>query len=173
MPKTRKPWLLILAAVAFGGLLLWFLTAPVPQGGDRVPEMAPVFSLPDLDGKTVSLADFRGKVVLLDFWATWCDPCLEELPDLIKLQDRFKDRGFTIVGVSADLQGAKVVGPFAKKHGINYPILISGGDIPEAYPVPGFPTAFLIDKQGKIYARYLGGQTVEDFSRDIEAALAK
>ncbi len=111
--------------------------------------------------------------MLLDFWATWCEPCVEELPDLVALQKKYKDRGFTVVGVAADEQGARVVAPFVREHHLNYPVLVSGGDVPDEYPVPGFPTAFLIDKDGKIAARFLGGQTADDLSRDIEAALAR
>ncbi len=171
--KAKRRWLIGLAVVLGGAVLFWFLSAPAPEDSEKIPDVAPALSMPGLDGKAVALADFRGKVVLLDFWATWCEPCVEELPDLVALQKKYKARGFTVVGVAADLQGAKVVAPFARAHGINYPVLISGGDVPESYPVPGFPTAFLIGKDGKIAARYLGGQTADDFGRDIEAALAR
>jgi peroxiredoxin len=172
-PSPKKRLLIWLAAVSAAALLLWFLTAPAPDNDEKIPAVAPALTFPDLAGKTVSVADYKGKVVLLAFWATWCEPCIEEIPDLLALQKKYQGKDFTVLAVAADLEGAKTVAPFAKKHGLTYPILVSRGDIPETYPVPGFPTAFLIDKEGKIAARYLGGQTVDDFSKDIDAALAR
>jgi cytochrome c biogenesis protein CcmG, thiol:disulfide interchange protein DsbE len=172
--KAAGRWAVMLAAALGFGVMLWLATAPsVDVNSEKIPSEAPAFSFPDLKGKTVSLSDFRGKVVLLSFWATWCDPCIEEIPDLVKLQKTLGPRGFTILALSADVQGAAVVEPFAREHGINYPVLLTGGDVPESYPVPGFPTAFLIDRQGKIVERILGGRSLAELSRDVEILLAR
>jgi thiol-disulfide isomerase/thioredoxin len=133
---------------------------------------APDFSLPDLAGRTVSLSSFKGRVVLLDFWATWCEPCQEELPELVALHEKYKDRGFSVVGVSMDILGLKVVAPFARENRVPYPLLLSGGMAPEGYPLPGFPAAFLIDRRGLIVRRYLGPKLSSDLARDIEEVLA-
>jgi peroxiredoxin len=135
------------------------------------PHPAPDFKFPNLEGKPVSLADFKGQVILLDFWATWCGPCLEELPDLIKLHEKFHERGFSVVGVSGDALGLRVVVPFVRQNKIPYPVLISGGELPEAYEVPGFPAAFLIDRNGRVVQRYLGQESYEDLASDVEKIL--
>ena len=139
-------------------------SAPLPGKGDQT---AADFTLPDVDGKRVALSSLRGKVVLLDFWATWCEPCLEELPDLIRFHEAHKGQDFTMVGVAMDAEGAAVVAPFVRQNKIPYPILISNGDLPEGYAIPGFPAAFMIDRQGKIARRYLGPKGYDELERDL------
>ena len=116
---------------------------------------APEFRLKDIDGRAVSLSDFRGKVVILDFWATWCPPCRREIPDLISLQTQYKARGLQIVGVALD-EPDKVKG-FAQYTGMNYPVLLGNDDVSALYGgISGIPTTFIIDRNGKIAERFIG-----------------
>jgi cytochrome c biogenesis protein CcmG/thiol:disulfide interchange protein DsbE len=116
---------------------------------------APAFTLTDLSGKSVSLADFRGKVVILDFWATWCPPCKKEIPDFVDLQKQYGAQGVQIVGIALD--EPYKVSTFAQQIGINYPILLGNAAITAKYGgIDGIPTTFVIDKNGKIVNRFEG-----------------
>ena len=163
----------VLAALGIAGLLFYFVSSPPRSSvsGDKERAAAPDFTMPDVNGRSRSLASFRGQIVLLDFWATWCEPCLEELPDLVRFHDAHKKDGFTLVGVAMDAEGVGVVGPFVRQNKIPYPILISNGDLPSGYSIIGFPSAFLLDKNGNIARRYLGPKSYEELERDV-AALA-
>ena len=118
---------------------------------------APNFTLPDLDGKMVSLADYKGKVVLLNIWATWCRPCVEEMPSMEKLHQELKGEKFVILAVSIDEAGVKAVRPFMKKHKLSFPALIdSAGTINSLYQISGVPESFILDKQGRILEEVIG-----------------
>jgi peroxiredoxin len=118
---------------------------------------APDFALPDLDGKTVNLADYKGKVVLLNIWATWCPPCVEEMPSMEKLHQELKDKDFEILAVSIDVSGAKAVIPFMKKHKLSFSVLTdTEGAIKSLYQTTGVPESFIIDKQGIIAEKVIG-----------------
>ncbi|MBW2538904.1 MAG: TlpA family protein disulfide reductase [Deltaproteobacteria bacterium] len=118
---------------------------------------APNFTLPGLDGKMVSLTDYKGKVVLLNIWATWCPPCVEEMPSMEKLHQELKDEGFKILAVSIDASGAKAVLPFMKKHKLSFPALADTiGDIKSLYQITGVPESFVIDKDGIIVEKVIG-----------------
>ena len=118
---------------------------------------APDFALPDLDGKTVNLADYKGKVVLLNIWATWCPPCVEEMPSMEKLHQKLKDEDFKILAVSIDVSGAKAVIPFMKKHKLSFSVLTdTEGAIKSLYQTTGVPESFIIDKQGIIVEKVIG-----------------
>jgi peroxiredoxin len=133
---------------------------------------APDFALKDAEGKTVHLSEYRGKVVLLDFWATWCDPCRLEIPWFIDLQRKNKDKGFEVLGVSMDEEGWQVVKPFMKDVGMNYRVLIGNDQTTELYGgVDALPTTFLIDRQGKIAAVHVGLASRKDFQDDVEQLL--
>jgi cytochrome c biogenesis protein CcmG/thiol:disulfide interchange protein DsbE len=135
---------------------------------------APSFTLQDLNGKQVSLSDFRGKVVVLDFWATWCPPCVKEIPHFIELYEQYKDKGFAMVGISVDREGVSVVKSFAGKHRINYPILMTDGQVDKAYGgITGIPTTFVIDRAGNIRQKYVGYRDKAVFEADIKALLAE
>ena len=118
---------------------------------------APNFTLPGLDGKMVSLNDYRGKVVLLNIWATWCPPCVDEMPSMEKLYQELTGEGLEILAVSIDESGAKTVRPFMKKHRLSFPALIdSKGVITSLYQTTGVPESFILDKDGIIVEKVIG-----------------
>lgn len=167
-----KKLFVILGLAALAAVLYAFIPPSTWRAQSSAPIEAPNFTLTDISGRRVSLSQYRGRVVFIDFWATWCGPCQEEIPDLITVYNRFKGQGFVILGVAMDSLGAAAVVPFVKQAHIPYPILLAnGGEPPAGYPVPGFPTGFLIDAKGRMLARYLGPQPADELSQDVEAAL--
>jgi peroxiredoxin len=132
-------------------------------------KMAPDFALTSTDGKTIKLSDFRGKVVVVDFWATWCPPCKAEIPDFIKLYSQYKDDGFQMLGISLDQGGLSDVKPFMKDYGINYPIVLGDNQVVAAYGgIRGIPTTFVIDKEGRIRASFEGYRPASVFEKLIQ-----
>jgi peroxiredoxin len=133
--------------------------------------LAPDFTLPQLDGQPLRLSSYRGKVVLLDFWATWCDPCREETPHFVELQKKYSDRGFQIVGVSMD-DGPEPVRAFYQQFHIKYPVVMGNAKIGELYGgILGLPIAFLIDRDGRIYTKHVGATSVSVFDKEISELL--
>ena len=133
---------------------------------------APDFGLKDLAGKMVNLADFKGKVVIINFWATWCGPCRAEIPSLIKLRDQYHGRGLEIIGISLDEDGPKPVVEFVEKYKINYPIVIGSLTEVNAYgPFDAIPTTFIVDRQGKIRSQHLGMVSYGEIESDIKTLL--
>ena len=137
----------------------------------KAPAAAPVWALQNLDGKTQRLEDLRGTVVLLNFWATWCPPCREEIPDLIRVHQAFAARGVTVVGLAVDDSGADAIKAFVAKYGITYPVVLGNIDIAQQYRVNGIPASFLIDRQGRIVKRWNGPRAEEAFTASIDALL--
>ena len=120
---------------------------------------APNFTLKNLDGKEISLNQFRGKHVLINFWATWCGPCKIEMPSLEALYERFKDKNFVLLAISNDMFGANIVKPFVKAHNINFPVLLDQRlKVSNAFGVVSLPTTFMIDPQGKIIGALFGAE---------------
>ena len=118
---------------------------------------APNFSFPGLDGKVISLADYKGKVVLLNIWATWCPPCVEEMPSMQKLYKELKGEAFEILAVSIDASGAKDVALFMKKYKLSFPALLNPeGTIKGLYGVTGIPESFIINKEGIVEKKIIG-----------------
>ena len=112
---------------------------------------APNFSLETMDGDTFTLAEQKGKVIVLNIWATWCGPCREEIPDFMEIYKEMKDKGVIIAGVSVDKKGWSAVRPYAKKMEINYPIMVDDGTVSRKYgPIRAVPTTFIINKLGKV-----------------------
>ncbi len=129
-------------------------------------------TLPDIDGKTVKLSDYKGKVVLLDFWATWCPPCRKEIPGFIELYNAYKSRGFVVVGISMDDEPAAVK-PYVQQIKMNYPVLLGAGrdDLTAAYGELPLPTSFVIARDGRVCARHDGLTAKEQVEREISALL--
>lgn len=138
------------------------------------PTVAPGWKLQDLAGKPVSSEDFKGKVVVVDFWATWCPPCREEIPGYIALQEKYGPQGLVIVGVSLDQAGPEVVKAFAAKAGINYPLVMGDDKIVTDFGgVEGIPTTFLIDRRGQVRDRKVGMEPKETYEKKILAVLGE
>lgn len=120
-------------------------------------ELAPDFELPALDGGTVRLSDFRGKTVILDFWATWCPPCVFQVPELNKLSAAHRDSGdLMVIGVSVDVDGAEVVGPWIEENGVEYKIVLGDVELAEKFGAMGFPTLVVISPEGGIDSLHVG-----------------
>jgi thiol-disulfide isomerase/thioredoxin len=135
----------------------------------RNPEVAPPFLLRDISGKIVSSADWKGKVVILNFWATWCPPCREEIPELVQLQAKYKDR-LLVVGASEDDEGPQKVQQFMQQHGMNYPVVMATKELIDNYGgVPALPTSFLIDPQGRVMMKHTGLFEYEVYEREVRA----
>ena len=136
--------------------------------------LAPDFVLASLDGRQISLSEFRGKIVILDFWATWCKPCRLELPHFVALQQEFDENVLQIIGISLDKVSKEEVTSFVKEWKIPYIVVMGSGDVARNYGgIRGIPTTFVIDKQGNIYKKYVGYRDKEVFERDIRALLEK
>ncbi len=115
------------------------------------------FTVPTPDGKSVKLADYRGRVLFLNFWATWCPPCKEEMPAMERLYQRYRDKGLVVLAVSIDAEGAPVVSPFVKEHKFTFPIgLDPKMALADTYRVRALPSSFLVDKTGRLAALALG-----------------
>jgi peroxiredoxin len=140
--------------------------ATVKSDKDRKP--APAFSLTDARGTPVTLAEYRGKVVLLNFWATWCGPCEVEIPWFIEFEQKYKDRDFAVLGVSFDDDGWKSVRPYIAAHKINYRIMIGTEKMSQLYGgVDSLPTTFIVDRQGRIAAQHVGLVDKSDYQNEI------
>lgn len=162
----------IFATVCFtGGCSSNSVKAAVKAGKDR--KAAPDFTLKDSNGAAVKLSDYRGKVLVLDFWATWCGPCKIEIPWFIEFEQKFKDRGFAVVGVSMDEDGWSAVKPYIEQRKVNYRILMGNDTVGQLYGgVDSLPTTFLIDRSGKIAKVHIGLETgKEGFQDEIQKLL--
>lgn len=141
----------------------------------RNPISVPSFSVRDLSGRTIASSDWRGKVVLVNFWATWCPPCRAEIPDLIALQDKYRDQ-LQVIGISEDEGAPELVQRFVTEHGINYPVVMSTPEIEQMFSgVSALPTSFILDRDSRIVQKHVGilsGETTERETRAL-AGLTK
>ena len=176
MPKLMFASLLLSLTLATGCGAKDKAAAPAPQAAQAQSKVPPDFSLPEVNsGKEVKLSSYKGKVVLLDFWATWCGPCRMEIPHFVELQKTYKKKGFTLIGVSLDQQGPAVVKPFMTKWKINYPMVIdSTGEVQMSYGgIRSIPTTILIGKNGEVKDVFIGYRPKEMFEEAIKKALAE
>jgi thiol-disulfide isomerase/thioredoxin len=153
------------------GLLVFPLAACKPKGAPAAPApptAAPVWKLKDLDGRFVDSAQFQGKVLVIDFWATWCPPCLSEIPGYIALQEKYGQAGLVIVGISLDSEAPEEVKQFVAQHHMNYPVVL--GDESVTTPFGGveeIPTTFIVDRQGNIRYRKVGAEETAAFEQRL------
>ncbi len=133
--------------------------------------LAPEFSLTGVNGERVSLSDYRGKVVLIDYWATWCAPCKIEIPKLVELQKKYAKDGLQVIGISMD-DGPEPVRGFVREFAINYPVAMGDVKVAEAYGgILGLPVAFLIDRKGHIYRKLVGDAEMQSVEADVQSLL--
>ena len=155
---------------------VWYLSLQSETSDWSAPpasdlEVAPDFTLNDLEGHPVTLSSYAGKVVILDFWATWCAPCRYEVPHLVELQERFGAQELQVLGVTLDrTQTAGDVIPFSRKYSMNYPILWAGTSVLETYDVLSIPVTLLITRDGKIYRRFtgFGGNIADEMTSTLQ-----
>ncbi|MFQ5617033.1 MAG: TlpA disulfide reductase family protein, partial [Anaerolineales bacterium] len=127
--------------------------SPVPRVGQPLSD----FTLPDLQGNRVQLSALRGKVVFINVWATWCPPCIEEMPTMQRLYDRFHNRGLEVLAISIDALGTQVVAPFMQKYRLTFPALLDPeGTIERLYHTSGVPESFIVDKRGRLVEKVVG-----------------
>jgi thiol-disulfide isomerase/thioredoxin len=186
----KKGLLITAGVIALLAIMIW-ADRKFPAAGRPAPAAvannssndapAPSVALKDLQGHDVTLAQFKGQVVLVNFWATWCDPCRTEIPWMIEFQKKYSPRGFTILGVSMDEEGKKAVQPFldkerfdvnGQKEAINYPIVLGNGPLAEQFGgVMGLPTSMLYTRDGKKIRTIIGLVNHDDISKVIESLL--
>lgn len=171
-PKIRhvlQRWLAPIAFAAVVGLAVWRMV----HGADLSPPVSPralaaSFALPDLDGRTRSLESFRGRPVLVNFWATWCPPCRAELPELQQTW-RAHQSCLAVVGITEDSANAEEVRAFARERGLDYPILLDDGSAGRAYGVTTIPRSVLIDAEGRVMGTFVGPVTRAGVERALTA----
>jgi thiol-disulfide isomerase/thioredoxin len=136
----------------------------------RDPKPAPVFSATALDGREINMASLRGKVVIVNFWATWCGPCRAEIPDLVALQEKYKDT-LQVIGISEDEAGVDVVKRFAAEHGVTYPIVMMTPELEKLFPgIGALPTSFIVDRELRVVQKHVGmltARTTESETRHL------
>ncbi len=172
MNSSRTFSAFAVAALLALGSLLFGQERPAATSTAEAAQPAPAWKLKDLEGREVSSDQFKGKVVVVDFWATWCAPCLEEIPGYVALQKKHRDAGLVIVGVSVDRRGPNYVKQFAKEHGIDYTLVMADETIADAFGgFDAIPTTFLISRDGRILHRKTGAMPTEEYEKLVQSAL--
>jgi len=170
----------LLRLIVVGGALAVMGCNTAPAGSAAVASVkpaekrnaAPDFELTDASGRKVKLSDYKGKVVLLNFWATWCGPCKLEIPWFADFEKRYKDQGFAVLGVSMDEDGWEAVKPYIEAKQVNYRIMIATEEVAQKYGgVEALPTTFIIDREGRIVSTHIGLVMKKDYEDEIAALL--
>ena len=164
----------LLAKFCAVGLMILFFYRISPGGEVTSPnlrKMAPDFSLVDSNGASVKLADYKGKVVLLDFWATWCHGCKTEIPWYMEFQHKYRDRGLSVIGVAMDEDGWKSVKPYIEKTRINYTIVVGNQELAKTYGAESLPVTLLLDRDGRIAESHAGMVDKAAFEKDLQTLL--
>ncbi|HZR31095.1 MAG TPA: TlpA disulfide reductase family protein [Terriglobales bacterium] len=178
MKRNTAVWIVIVVAVAVMLAFAPYLSKRRASIDNPATELkgkpAPDFSLETLDGQTLHLSDYRGKAVLLNFWATWCQPCKIEMPWFEELQRQYGPQGLQVVGIAMDDASKDEIAKFAKELGVNYPILVGKESVGDAYGgVQFLPSTFFIDRDGKIVDRVFGLKSRGEIEDSVKAALAR
>jgi thiol-disulfide isomerase/thioredoxin len=169
MPKPSSICLKRILSILF---TIIALLPAVPSRAEQTGKAAPGWQLSDVNGKPLKLADFKGKVVVLDFWATWCPPCRAEIPGLVALQKKYAAQGLSVIGVSLDEQGPSVVKPFIERFAINYPVVMGNEKVLADYGgITAIPTTFVIDREGNVVAAHQGYTDQATFESEISPLL--
>lgn len=169
--RDLRPYYPLAALVAFIAVVVFG-----PVLFER-PRPAPDFNLPVVSASgsagpdRMRLGDLRGRVVLLDFWATWCGPCQQTTPVLTRLAHRYASRGLIVVGVNTDEQGPEAVPAFSRRFGLDYPVVYDDGSVSAQYGIRGLPTLLLVDRTGTIRAQRVGAESEAALAREIERLL--
>lgn len=171
-------WFKISLVFLAGALFIYLLSTSIeptskPTIISDLGTDAPDFSLDTVTGTPVKLSQFEGKIVVLNFWASWCPPCRKEIPDLVAAQNQYKSRGVEIIGVAVDGDQPEKIESFAKKHGVNYTIALDDGQIFEAWGGSAIPLTFFIDRKGRIRERFDGLITREELNNILEQMLSE
>ena len=167
--RTRALQVLAVAGIAAYLASCTFYEAEAPSlKAEKERKKAPEFALKDANGETAKLSDYRGKVVLLNFWATWCGPCEVEIPWFIDFQREYKDRDFAVLGVSLDDDGWKSVKPFVAHEKVNYRVMVTTEEVDQMYGgVEALPTTFMIDREGRIARTHVGLSSKNTYRQEI------
>jgi peroxiredoxin len=175
----RDPVILIVIAMVISIMLVFGIqrahrTPVTTTAGKLQGQPAPDFTLNTLDGKTMKLSDFRGKAVLLNFWATWCEPCKVEMPWFVDLQKKYAPQGLQVLGVAMDDASPPDIASFAQKMGVNYPVLIGKEEVGAQYGgIEYLPSTFYISREGKILDHVFGLVSKSEIETDIQKALGE
>ncbi len=177
MPGMERRWVRYVAGVIAFGVVAWAWHFGTRQSGGIRPvserRVMPELVMTQLDGGTWRLADHRGQVILVNYWATWCAPCWEETPGLIRLSQELGPKGLAIVGVSIDEGGREKVKKFVDEFRVPYPVVLPERMSHVEFGLEGVPTTILVDKQGRVAKSYVGAVRRADFETDVEALLAE
>lgn len=174
----RDPVILIVVAIVISAMLFFGIrrahNARSTPANKLQGQVAPDFTLTSLDGKTLALSSFRGKAVLLNFWATWCEPCKVEMPWFVELQKKYGPQGLQVLGVAMDDAGPKEISEFAQKMGVNYPVVIGKEEVGTEYGGIDFlPSTFYIDRNGKILDHVFGLVGRSEIEANVRKALGQ
>jgi peroxiredoxin len=174
----RDPIILIVVAMVISVMLVFGIQrvhhASIVPPGKLQGKAAPEFSLPTPEGQTMKLSDFHGKAVLLNFWATWCEPCKVEMPWFVELQKKYGSQGLQVIGVAMDDASPDTIASFAKKMGVNYPILVGKEEVGAQYGgIEYLPSTFYISRDGKIVDHVFGLVSRSEIETNIQKALGQ